>query len=247
MTAIAAFRRPVGAFAGKRRLRSAFATLSFFVASPAAAQLAGSIAVESDYRIRGYSLSDEHPAASAQLSYDHYSGAYLNFAALTELGDEFRFMGVQGNIGYARRLSPKVTLDIGLLRSQIRASSYYEQPYRYTEAYLGLGVGPVLGRVSYSPDYRHHGVSTLYGELEAGFEPKTNWRLSGHVGALHYLTSAPYRSKGSTHKDWRLTVSRQLGKFELHSSLSGSGPGAIYYGYRMHEKTALTVGGSYSF
>jgi uncharacterized protein (TIGR02001 family) len=248
VTATAVSPRPKRALADKRRFYFTTWVLVFSasLASPAHAQVAASLSVDSDYRLRGYSLSDEHPAASAQVSYDHHSGAYVNIAAIQELGHDFRFLGVQGNVGYARRLGSDVTLDVGLLRSQIRATSPYEDPFKYTEVYAGLAAGRVLGRVYYSPDYRHHGVHTLYGELEAGFEPWTHWRLSGHVGSLLYLTAAPYRSKGSTHQDWKISVSRQLGKFEIHSALSGGGPGEVYYGYRTHEKAKFTVGGTFS-
>jgi uncharacterized protein (TIGR02001 family) len=223
-----------------------FVTLT--LSSPAQAQLGATLGIESDYRFRGYSLTAEDPAASAQVTYDHPSGLYFNLAALADLGDgDPRFMGVIGNLGYARRLSEHVTLDGGLLRSQIRRSEHYADPYHYTEIYAGASVGRFVGRVYYSPDYRSKGVHTLYGELEAGFEPAANWRLSGHVGSLLHLTAAPYREEGSSHQDWRITLARQFGRAEVHTSLSGGGPGEVYYGYRQHEKTALTAGASISF
>src|SRR5687768_2258453 len=75
--------------------------------TPAAAQLAASIAIETDYRFRAHLLSDGRPAATVQLAYDHASGLYLNVAAIGALGDDGpRFVGAQGNIGYAARLAP---------------------------------------------------------------------------------------------------------------------------------------------
>jgi uncharacterized protein (TIGR02001 family) len=209
--------------------------------------LGGSIAIDSDYRLRGYSLSGDHPAASAQLNYDNPSGLYFNLSALEELGgDDPRFLGLIGNVGYAKRLSPHLTLDAGVLRSQIRSARRYDPPFEYTEVYAGAFIGPVSGRISYSPDYRYDGQSTLYGELDAGFEPSPSWRLSGHVGMLVYLNSASIYDAGATHRDWRLTVSRQLGKIEVHSALSGGSP-SRYEGYRVHKGTALTAGASISF
>jgi uncharacterized protein (TIGR02001 family) len=240
--------------AGRRgtslRAGGAFAGLCFtcLFPSPAAAQWGGTFSLDSDYRLRGYSLTDGDPAASAQVTYDHPSGAYANLVALAKIGgDETRFMGVLANVGYARRVSSNVTIDAGLLRSEIRASDQYARPYRYTEIYAGATVGRVLGRIYYSPDYRSDGVSTLYGELETGFEPARDWRVSGHVGSLLYLTDATYREAGSTHQDWRISVSRQLGRVEIHSALSGGGPGARYYSYQRDEKPVLTAGASISF
>jgi hypothetical protein len=221
--------------------------LGLLIADPAAAQLGGSIAVDSDYRLRGYSLTGNHPAASAQLTYDDPSGFYFDLSGLAELSrDEVRFLGVIANAGYAKRLSPHVTIDGGVLRSQLRSAGRYGRPYQYTEVYAGAFVGPVSARIYYSPDYRYHGQSTLYGELEAGFEPAPNWRVSGHVGTLVYLNSASIYDAGSTHQDWRASVSRQFGNFEVHTALSGGGP-SRYYGFKVHKNTALTAGASLSF
>lgn len=215
-------------------------------AQPAAAQLGGSVGIDSDYRIRGYSLTDDQAALSAQLTYDHHSGFYGDLSALAELGPDTRFLGVIANGGYARRLSPQVTVDAGVLRSQIRSAKRGYPGFEYTEVYAGAFVGPVSARVHYSPDYRSYRQSTLYGELDAGFEPASNWRVSGHVGVLVYLNSASIYEAGSSHQDWRVSVSRQFGNLELHTALSGGGP-SRYYGFKVHKKTALTAGASVSF
>lgn len=210
--------------------------------------MGGSVSIESDYRLRGYSLTNGDPAATAQLTYDHASGIYLNLAAVARFGGhDPQFLGVIGNAGYARRLSSQVTLDAGIIRSQIRAAQPYARPYHYTEFYAGAAVGPVIGRVYYSPDYRSRGISTLYGELEAGFEPAPEWRVSGHVGLLTYLDDRPYEPAGTTHRDWRISVSRQISRVEIHAALSGGGPDELYYGYGEHEKPVVTVGASVSF
>ena len=215
-------------------------------AEPAGAQLAGSVGLDSDYRLRGYSLTNHHPALSGQLSYDDPSGGYASLSGLTEIGHDTRFLGVIANAGYAKRISRHVTLDAGVLRSQIRAAVPGAAGFKYTEVYAGAYVGPVTGRIYYSPDYRTRSQSTLYGELEAGFEPVPKWRLSGHVGLLTYLNSSILYRAGDSDRDWRVSVSRQLGRLELHAALSKGGPD-IYYGYRLHRKAALVVGGSVNF
>jgi hypothetical protein len=116
--------------------------------------------------------------------------------------------------------------------------------FDYTEVYAGAYVGPVTARLYYSPDYRTAGQATLYGELEAGFEPLSNWRVSGHVGLLKYLKASAYYRVGETSGDWRVSVARQLGKFEVHASLSRN---RAYYAYGPHQKAAASVGGSLSF
>lgn len=216
------------------------------VPAPAAAQFAGSVGLDSDYRLRGYSLTDDYPALSAQLSYDNSAGLYFSLSALTELGDGTHFLGVIGNAGYAKRLSERLTLEGGLIRSQIRSASRYDAGYKYTEVYAGAFVGPVSGRIYYSPDYRNGDRSTLYGELEAGLEPSPNWRLSGHVGILTYLSSSSFHGSGETHRDWRVGIAREFGRFEIHSAVSGGGP-SEYHGFRVHKKVAFTLGSSLTF
>ena len=226
------------------------ASAAFFflmsVADPAAAQLAARVGIDSDYRLRGYSLTDDHPALSAQLSYDHSSGLYASVSGLAEVGAHNRFLGVIGNAGYAKRLNSALSLDVGVVRSQIRPAAYRRLGFDYTEFYAGTYVGPVVARISYSPDYRAAHRSTLYGEVEAGFEPATDWRLSGHAGMLVYLnTSGIYRA-GETHRDWRVSLAHEIGAAELHAALSGGGPSS-YYGYQLHKKVAFTVGTSVAF
>jgi len=243
VTATAASRRPAEAL----RIRNAAGALALLLASPASAQLAATISLDSDYRLRGYSLSGGHPAAGVQLSYDDLSGVYVGLLGLTELNSEnLRFLGVVGNVGYAKRLSEHVTLDAGILRSQLRSAGDYRLPFEYTEVYAGGYVGPVVGRIYYSPDYRGNGVSTLYGELEAGFEPLPKWRLNGHVGAFVYL-NAPYgHGSANAETDWRVSLSRQFGRVEIHSSVSGGGEG--HYGEQPDRRNiAATIGTSVSF
>lgn len=213
------------------------------LAAPATAQVAARIGIDSDYRLRGYSLTHDRPALSAQLSYDHPSGLYASVLGLGEVGADNRFLGVIGSTGYATRLNSAVSLDVGLLRSQIRGATDGALGFDYTQFYAGTYVGPVSARLSYSPDYRRAGQSTVYGQLEAGFEPGTDWRVSGHAGMLVYLTTAGFYQAGETHRDWRFSVTRQLRPAEVHAALSGGGPSS-YYGYRLHKNVALTIGTS---
>ena len=217
----------------------------FLSTGPAAAQLVGSIGLDSDYRSRGYSLTNGHPAFSAQFTYDHSSGAYVSLSALTQIGGQNRFLGGIANVGYAKRLNRRVTLDVGVLRSQIRSAYDRSNGYEYTEFYTGASVKGVTGRIYYSPDYRGYG-STVYGELEAGFEPVARWRLNGHVGLLTYLSTTRIYRAGETHHDWQISVGRQVGRAEVHAALSGGGP-RTYYGYGLHKKAVFSVGASYGF
>ena len=216
-------------------------------AAPASAQLGATFSLESDYRWRGYSMSDGRPAATAQLNSDDASGFYLNLSGSSQLApDGPHFLAFQANAGFARQLGPSVTIDAGIVRSDFRRL-YRRGPQRhYSEAYAGLSYKRVTGRLYYSPDY-YGDAATLYGEIESYVEPLANWRVNAHAGALHYLTLPRYLSSRSLRYDWRIGLARQLGPIELHTALSGGGPGQDYYRGRNRGRTALTVGASWSF
>ena len=210
--------------------------------------MAGSVSVNSDYRFRGYSLSYGKPVASAELSYDDRSGLYVNGAvtgvARSRSVDLFEY---QANLGFARRIGSSVSVDAGVTHSFYRYSLYdINRSASYDEAYLGLNAHNVSARLSYSPHYFRPEVTTLYGEVEAGFQPAAKWRLSGHVGALKYLTT-PYDFDDRTRLDWRVSASREIGRLEVHSALSGGSPRNCYRCDIGQTGVALTVGASLNF
>ncbi len=242
-------RRPLaGKLARSWRSGALLLSTGICLASPVQAQVAGSVTVDSDDRFRGHSLSSGHPVATANLDYDDASGFFIDGSVTGVLsGDRPGLLGVQGNIGYATRLNSKLSIDLGILRSQYTPSYTGDRAAHYTELYLGLTRRNVSTRVYFSPDYFHGGISTLYGEIEGAVEPAKDWHLTAHLGGLLYLSRpAPYANRRDQY-DWRLGVSRQLGAFELHLNLSSGGPGQDYYGGEPRSRTALAIGATRSF
>ena len=199
------------------------------LAVPAAAQVAVEAALQSDYRVRGYSVSDGEPTASVSLSYDDPSGFYLGGSAIGTLRDgDPELLGIQGSAGYAVRLTPTVSIDGGVARTQYLYGYGTTRDYDYTEVYLGVAVPNVTARLSYSPDYHRAAMQALYAEVDGGFEPAPGWFLSAHAGALAYLDMPPaYVAK--RRYDWRLGVSRQFGRFGVHFDVSGRIEGRARY------------------
>ncbi|MDB5707010.1 MAG: hypothetical protein JWN66_4126 [Sphingomonas bacterium] len=182
---------------------------------------------------------------TADLGYDHASGLYLGASAVTDL-NRAAVIGLQGNIGYARRLSPTLSIDGGVVRSEYLSSFSGGRAAHYTELYLGLTRRSLSARAYYSPDYFRTGARTLYGEVEGVIHPAAQWRLNGHVGALTRLGALPLYTQRTSY-DWRLGVTRQLGHFDVHAAVSGGGPGADYYAGRRRDRTALVVGAAWVF
>jgi uncharacterized protein (TIGR02001 family) len=234
-----------------RAARSLIAALALGGAVPAAAQqVSGSLSVESDLRLRGYSLSAGRPVASARVGLDSTSGFYADGSATVVLGqdDGLRFLGYQVDAGVVERVGDLWTVDFGIARNHFRAAYRGAYPYSYTEGYFGATHGALSAYVFVSPDYYRRGNFTIYGQVEGSVTPAENWRLTAHLGSLVYLSTAePYASRGKTRYDWRLGVARELGPVEVHAALSGGGPGRQYYYRDTHSMTAVSAGASVSF
>ena len=217
------------------------------LASAATAQTTARIAIQSDYRLRGYSLSDGNPVAIADVGHEFGGGFYANAAGILVYDDGPALLGGQANIGYARRLSPRLSLDLGIVRSEYTSelTGYYAAGY--TEFYAGLATDNLAARVSYSPDYFRPDTSTLYGEAEAVIRPEEGWRINLHAGILHYLDGRPYSMAEATYVDWRVGATRQLAGFDLFFNLSGREPGGRLYGRPCCSGPALVVGISRPF
>lgn len=197
---------------------------------PAQAQVAVEAALQTDYRVRGYSVSDGRPVAAMTVTYDDPSGVYLGGSVSgTVRGGEPALVHVQGGAGYAVRVGPTVSLDAGVSKTQYFSGYGTSRDYDYTELYVGLALPVVSARLSYSPDYWRNGNDTLYAAVETGFEPAPDWFLSAHGGILTYLGDPPPYRPDRTF-DWGLGASRQLGRWGVHLDVSGRILGKAMYG-----------------
>jgi uncharacterized protein (TIGR02001 family) len=178
-------------------------------------------ALQTDYRVRGYSVSDGEPSASLSLSYDDPSGAYVGASFIGAVHDSDPvLLRIQGSAGYAVRIAPMLSLDAGVSKTQYFHGYGTNRDYDYTEVYLGLALPAVSSRLSYSPDYYRNDWDTLYAEVETGIEPAPDWFLSAHGGVLTYLGDPPAYLPNQTF-DWRLGATRQFGHWGVHLDVSG--------------------------
>jgi len=208
------------------------------------AQVAVEVGLQSDYRYRGISLTDNYPVATVAVNYDDPSGFYLGGNLVGTFDDgEPELVAVQGTAGYAARLSSDLSIDGGVSRTEY-GSYALGNGVGYTELYLGLASSNVTARVRYSPDYYRSDWETLYVELDGGLEVAPDWFVSAHAGQLTYLGHiSPYLARHSY--DWRLGGSRKLGKYGVHVELSGRiakrPPGAVEPGEDNPLRTAGTA------
>jgi uncharacterized protein (TIGR02001 family) len=200
----------------------------------------------SDARFRGYSLSEGHPAGIFDLSYDDPNGLYAAASAsvVASSREGIKPLGLQLNAGYAKRLS-KFTLDLGAIHSTYSRYSSAASANSYTEVYAGLTYRVFSSRIAFSPHYFDHGAKTLYGEVDANLEPARKLHLIGHVGLLVPISYGGTDTSDAQY-DWRIGISRDLGRASLHLIGSGGGPGRDYYNGRSHSRNALAIGISWA-
>lgn len=151
-------------------------------AAQAQGYLSGSATLVSDYRWRGYSLSDRRPAAQGTVAYDHPSGAYAGlFLSSVRLGSAQQ-AGVLalGYAGYSARLAGGLSWDAGL------AYSEFSRPddYAYAEYHAGISHVAWSARLSYAPRYFGRSYSATYAELNVTPGSESALVPLLHVGLL---------------------------------------------------------------
>lgn len=233
--------------------------LACVLATPAAlAQLSGSVAVLSDYRWRGLSLSDNRATPQLTLNYDSdagwYAGAMASHARLQETGTA----QLVAYGGYARRLAGGAGWEAGATQTIFTRTG----SDNYAEAYAGVSGEQVSARLYYSPRYFGRAAHTLYAEANGFLRLGATLRLVGHAGLLRALGGADQIGMPSGHRaDFRLGLAAQVGDIDLqlarvtraayrypgyaghagYPSYPGSPPDKVRQGH------AFVLSGSYAF
>lgn len=230
------------------------ATITFTAAvgcgAPARAQVSLAASLESDYRLRGYSLTEGRPALSASLAYDAPSGIYLGASGVAGNAPDagLRGLGYIAYGGYAHRFASGRSFDVGLSRTQLKGFEHSRwSAIHYTEAYVGASTEHLTLRALYSPHYLRDGAKTLYLDLGAGAEPAPHWRVSAHAGLLHYL-DRPEGWRGRVNQyDLRAVIAREFDHGDLHVTWTMRGPDDHAPTAGRERRDGLGVGLSYVF
>lgn len=226
------------------------AGMTLAIAGPARAQVSLAASLDSDYRLRGYSLTDERPALSASIGYDMASGIYVGASGVAgdAPGSGPKALGYIAYGGYAHRFSDGRSLDVGLSRTQLKAFDQSRWTYlSYTEAYLGVSSEHFSLRALYSPRYIRDGAKSLYVDLGASMRPAERWRVSGHAGLLRYLEQPRSASARATQYDLRAVVAREFDHGDVHLAWTMHGPDAGAASARHEGGDNLGVGLTYVF
>ncbi len=184
-------------------------------ANDGAGQWSGSIAIDSDSRPRGVTLSDGDPSWRASLVFDGDGGWFAGASAATvQLKPGPSRAGLTTFFGVAGAPGDHMGWEAGLLGVFFEGAG----ERNYAEAFAGMSGERWNARASFSPDYYGYGQRTLYLELNGHQPMGERWRLVGHTGVLlSHGNEAP-----SPRWDLRLAAALTLGQFELQAGWVGS-------------------------
>jgi uncharacterized protein (TIGR02001 family) len=177
----------------------------------AVAQLSGSLAVLSDYRFRGRTLSDNGPTAQLTLNYDRDDGWYAGaMAARAKLEDSPGAQLVAYG-GYAQRLPGGIGWEAGATQTVFTGSG----AANYFEGYAGVSREQVNARLYYSPRYFGSATRTVYFEANGFLRLGETLRLVGHAGLLRSLGGDSAGTMRGQRHDYRLGLAAQVGEVDL--------------------------------
>jgi uncharacterized protein (TIGR02001 family) len=185
-------------------------------AGAALADVSATVALVSDYRFRGVSLTDNHPAVQAGATYDHRSGLFAGvFASNVDLYAGGAGIGGQLYGGYAWRWGTGLTSDVGVVR-YFFAGAAGLGTYDYTEAFAGLTTENFSARLSLTPSY-FGGAQGGYLDLSAAREIGTDWTFVAHAGALVTGSTTTFGARYSDARqlDFSLGVLRRVFDFSI--------------------------------
>ena len=205
--------------------------------------MGAAVSAYSDYRFRGYSLSDGRPVAILDLSYDLPTGLYASASGsvVASRGHGIQPLRLALNGGYATTAWPGLIADVGVIHARYSRYSGLAADRAYTEIYVGLGAKMAGARLSLSPDYLGYARWTLRGELSGHVDLSPTLGVTGIAGALVPLDEH-YVGRSRATWDARLGIAKRVGRVSLQAAVTARGKGGNLYGARNHRRAALIVG-----
>ncbi len=218
-------------FRGK--IAVSLATLAVGIAAPSMAHaqdteegpvtVSANVALTTDYRFRGVSLSGGDMAVQGGFDVGHESGFYVGtWASSIEGGDAYGELELDLYGGWSGALSDGVSVDVGLLyymypSDSLGADVDYFEPY----ASVGFAMGPAEATVGAAYAWEQDslgGEDNLYIYTDLGVAlPSTPVSLSAHLGYTDGVLAPPLLAGDADDSglDWSLGASVATGPLEL--------------------------------
>ncbi|MCF8882491.1 TorF family putative porin [Erythrobacter sp. SN021] len=185
--------------------------------------VSANVALTTDYRFRGVSLSGGDPALQGGFDVAHDSGFYIGtWASSIDGGAAYGDLELDIYAGWSGNLSDAVSVDIGVLyyiypTEDLGLDTDYIEPY----ASVGVNFGPAEATfgVAYAPEQDSlGGDDNLYLYTDVGFGlPGTPLTVTGHLGYTDGSLAPPLLAgtTDDTGLDWSLGASVAQGNFEV--------------------------------
>jgi hypothetical protein len=192
------------------------AAVTMCASVPAQAEIAGVLALDSDFRLRGISVSGQRSAASLGASIEHHDGAYANGSAIASraTGGGVQILGYMAQLGYAFRDDRGTSWDFGVSNTDVEVQGDRRFNLKYSDVHVGVSRDNLSARIYVSPNYQGS-VKTAYLDLNATLNPAQAWRLSTHLGVLKRLGSSTPRVPLRERYDARIGLAHDIGNVEL--------------------------------
>ena len=206
-----------------RTVARAGVAAALLLAGPARAEVSGALAVLSDYRYRGASISDGRPVAQAGIAVDHASGAYVGaLLSYVKVSTDISGLGGLAYGGYTHALAGAVSWEVGVVTHRFPAPG--EPPrYDYAEWYVGVGDTATNAHLFHSTDYYGVGSHSWYLEANHTMPLLGRYRLSVHLGYL--VVGHSYYGVEGSRLDYKAGVGVDLAGFMVDLSLTGTNRG----------------------
>jgi uncharacterized protein (TIGR02001 family) len=221
------------------------------IARSVSAQLAGDIAVVSDYRYRGVSLSSDQPAVQGSVSFDARNGAFAGLFASTLNASFIESSALAlAYAGYARRVGTQSWFATARIAMFPNAGDY-----NFGEVQAGFAHERWSAAISYAPDYFGRRVRAGYGEVDVAWPLDLSLPLGArtmlvvHGGVLVARTT---ESRASATRPSRydgkvgLALERLATRLEL-AWVVGDSPVTFYPVQRNARRNALVASVSQAF
>ncbi len=175
------------------------------------------LGVVSDYRFRGITQSDEHPAVQGGIDWSHNSGLYLGaWASNVDFNDHDTHIETDIYGGYKVE-SNDLSLDVGLL-GYLYPDADRDRNYDYMEVKVAggyaIGGGNIGASINYSPNNFGDTGNAVYVGL-TGDAPiaDTGFNVTGSIGRQWIDEEAAFGAPD--YNDWSLGVGYDWQGFNL--------------------------------
>lgn len=229
-------------------LLRALALVGMVYATGAGAQLAGTVSIVSDYRFRGVSLSQQKPAAQANIGYDDPSGWYAGV-----FGSTFALAGESPTTGQAVAYAGVVTPIGGRFNWEVGAdySAFSDgRDYDYAEVYTGITSTNFTARIHYSANYFGIARASFYGEMNGTDPLGGGFAILGHIGVLMPLGQGENQYSNTVRNpvDARAGLALEIAGFSVQVAWVGTnGTGGMYPIYGTQRRNTVVASVSRSF